>query len=187
MDPISDYLSILKSEFDQGSDRSCAIVVAAILEERLKKLLSARFLPNASKHDPLFDGPNAPLGSFSAKIDMAFRIGLISHKFTRDLHLIRIIRNAFAHNFSPLSFDSADIQSRVMELDRSHQIFERSAKARRMTHTRLPGRIDSGTKGHFLLAAAWMISHLTDLFEAHMKPIEPAGLEEGYTSRILLG
>jgi len=185
MKQFRDYLSLLKREFDQGSDRSCAVVVASMLDERLYSLLRLTLVPNASRHDSLFNGPSAPLNSFSSKIDMAFRIGLFSDKFARDLHIIRKIRNSFAHSFEPQSFDTPNISNRVGELDRSHQIFKRSLR-RHGDHSMLVGRIDSGTKGHFLLAAAWMILHITNMLESPSQSFRPATLEEGYTTLEIL-
>src|SRR5207253_9918219 len=68
------WFRILNAEFDHSSDRSCAIVAASSLEELLGNLIRARFVANSSSQDTLFDGPNAPIASFSAKIDFAFRL-----------------------------------------------------------------------------------------------------------------
>jgi len=44
MDSIAEYYEALKREFNQGNDRACAIVVAAILEERLEFALKERLV-----------------------------------------------------------------------------------------------------------------------------------------------
>lgn len=178
MDSIAEYYEALQREFDQGNDRACAIVVAAIIEEHLELVLKKRLVANLANHDPLFDGSYAPLSSFSAKIDMACRIGLVSDKFARDLHLIRRIRNVFAHSFTPLTFESPDISNRVRELDNSHGIFERSKEKR----FPLKGRFDASMKGHFLLAAAWMTRNLIEQIYEKIKQMITAELEDGYTT-----
>jgi len=56
------------------------------------------------------------LGTFSARIDAAYCLGLLSKDENRDLHLIRKIRNDFAHKLIDMSFESQEIASRCREL-----------------------------------------------------------------------
>jgi hypothetical protein len=92
------YHDLLHAEFAKETDRAAVIVAASMLDELLRSILVAKLVPVSSSTDELFDGANAPLGTFSARIEMAYRVGLISVKFSRDLHLVRRIRNDFAHN-----------------------------------------------------------------------------------------
>ena len=73
-----------------------------MLDELLKQLIAAHLLPCAGQ-ETLFSGAAAPLSFFSSRIDLAHRIGLISPRLARDLHLIRRIRNDFAHTFDELT------------------------------------------------------------------------------------
>ena len=102
----------LDREYGRTSARSFALVAASMLDELVKQLLVAHLLPPTGR-DSLFGGPHAPLGSFSARIDLSHRIGLISPRLARDLHLIRRIRNDFAHSFDDLSFSTPEIAQRV--------------------------------------------------------------------------
>jgi DNA-binding MltR family transcriptional regulator len=146
-----DYFSIVHKEFDTESDRAAVIVAASILDELLRSFLVAKLVPVSSSNDELFDGANAPLGTFSSRIEMAFRIGLISVKFARDLHLVRRIRNDFAHNIHGASFEDTRVKQRVSELDNSNGILIRSQHAAAENKT---------TRSHFLQTVAWMIFHL---------------------------
>jgi hypothetical protein len=119
MDKINHLCQVLNTELREDSDRSCVIVAAAILEQILGDLLRGCLVPNSSSQDTLFDGPNAPLATFSSRIDFAFRIGLLSHQFARDLHLILRIRNSFAHSIEGCSFENAGVQDQVKELLKS--------------------------------------------------------------------
>src|SRR5690348_13100633 len=92
------YHDLLHQEFSKETDRAAVIVAASMLDELLRTILVARLVPVSSATDELFDGANAPVGTFSARIEMAYRVGLVSVKFARDLHLVRKIRNDFAHN-----------------------------------------------------------------------------------------
>jgi hypothetical protein len=98
------------------SDRGCILVVAALIENVLKDYIKARLVGANKKDDELFDGGNAPLGNLSAKIDMAFRLGLIQSKEKKQLHLMRKIRNDCAHNPENQFFDSQSIQYRMQEI-----------------------------------------------------------------------
>jgi DNA-binding MltR family transcriptional regulator len=54
-------------------------------------------------------GGNGFLTSLSAKIDLGYCVGLYNKKTHHDLHIIRRIRNRFAHEFGPLAFDHEEI------------------------------------------------------------------------------
>jgi DNA-binding MltR family transcriptional regulator len=62
--------------------------------------------------DRLFVG-SAPLSSFSAKIQVAYAIGLIGPKATHDLDRIREIRNAFAHAKVSITFDTDAVANTI--------------------------------------------------------------------------
>ena len=65
----------------------------------------------------LFKG-NSPLASLSSRIDMSFSMGLISVNEKRDLHLMRKVRNKFAHEIDhELAFDDEPIRNWIQELE----------------------------------------------------------------------
>jgi mannitol operon repressor len=96
------------AEIEGGSDRAAAIVAAAFVEDHLATALQRRMRENAKIVAELFRS-SGPLGSFSAKIDMAFLLGLITEEAHKELHAIRAIRNLFAHTLGKLSFNSGRI------------------------------------------------------------------------------
>lgn len=165
------YFDILHAEFDKESDRAAVILAGSIIDELLKSLLSAHLVAVTSSKDDLFDGPNAPLSDFNARIEMAYRLGIISVKFTRDLHLIRKIRNEFAHNIHGCSFDDARVSSRIVELSKSHGIITRS----KHKYPKVPSARDQ-----FLLGASWMTYHLTQEIK-DTQSIQPKSEEWGYS------
>lgn len=95
-------LNILQDELEKStSDRSCVIVAAAYIDELLGYLFRC-FLssPSSEKEDKeLFTG-YGPLSSFSSKILLSYRLGLISNYEFKTLQIIRKIRNLFAHDIS---------------------------------------------------------------------------------------
>jgi len=58
--------------------------------------LHLRPMQNKQEHDRIF-GPNSPLGSFSARIEMAYMLRWIPERVRENLHAFRKIRNLFAH------------------------------------------------------------------------------------------
>lgn len=97
-------------EFQNESQRGAVLVGVAQLDELLRQLLSA-FLIDDDQSIILLDSENsnAPLGSFSARIDLSYCLGLIGENERKDLHRIRKIRNRFAHDLHGLTFDDQEI------------------------------------------------------------------------------
>src|SRR5579875_681420 len=88
----------LESDLSKQSDRSLAILSFAFLDAQVQGILEASFVVN---NKALFEG-TGPLATASAKFAVAHAMGLVSTDERRDLDLLRKIRNAFAHQYSPL-------------------------------------------------------------------------------------
>ena len=115
MVPKCDEVMAFRRTLTPESDRGCALIAAAFVDAQLKELFRACFIDDAKcMDDPL--GTSKPLGTFSARIDLAFALGLLDSDVHRDLHLIRKIRNEFGHNPLPISFTEPAIASRCREL-----------------------------------------------------------------------
>lgn len=100
-----------------GSDRASALVGAAVVEHYLQAALTARFaVKNRKFLDESLYSHSGPFGTFSAKIAGAYAMGLIGPVMFRDLNLVRRIRNDFAHEPNPVSFDESSISSRCSEI-----------------------------------------------------------------------
>jgi len=144
-------------EFSKESDRASVILAAAMLEQELESLLRLRLVPSPNQEDALFDTPNAPISSFSAKIELAYRVGIISPRTARELHLVRRIRNDFAHNITGCTFENAAVQNRVVELVKSQGVVESFGDER--------GNFLSGPKGDFQMTVSWILWSLSGLSE----------------------
>jgi hypothetical protein len=109
----------LATELDKETDRTLVILAASYLEYLLRRLvvraLKLEAIPTPAMSF-LFEGPNAGLASFFSRIEMAKRLSLVSEDESRDLNLIRKIRNDFAHNFIGVSFATAGVANRCQEL-----------------------------------------------------------------------
>ena len=65
------------------------------------------------------------MATFAAKIDLAFRTGLILDGFAKALHQFRKIRNEFAHESNSCSFEHSPTMDRIQSiLKRNKQIYE---------------------------------------------------------------
>ena len=144
-----------------------------MLEEGLRELLSGFLVPNPSSSDTLFDGPTSPFGSFSAKIDVAYRLSLVSDKFCRDLHIIRRIRNEVAHKPQGFTFEDQGTRERIAALSQSHGIYLRSPN----WVVQQPGPLS--LRDQFLEAASWMLFFLVAERE-RITPLAARHLEFGY-------
>jgi DNA-binding MltR family transcriptional regulator len=92
-------LMALVEEMNGESDRAVAIVGAAWVEEALSDSIVSFLRAHEDSHRRLFKG-NAPLGTFSSKIDLSRLLGIVSNAIWADLHRIRDIRNEFAHHIA---------------------------------------------------------------------------------------
>jgi len=111
-----DEVLAFRHELTSESDRGCALMAAAYLDDQLGLLLKSRFVDDSKVSKELFDHI-APLGTFSARVDMAYMLGLLSSTARRDLHLIRKIRNSFGHTAAPMTFEQPSIAARCRELN----------------------------------------------------------------------
>jgi hypothetical protein len=115
----ADFMNYFPQFYEQlssESDRGSAIVGAALIEEALEKKLKALLIASVERDDELFKNSYSPLRSFSAKIDVAYRTGLISPKVRKSLHIIRDLRNDFAHLSLHINFETQSVRDRIRNL-----------------------------------------------------------------------
>jgi hypothetical protein len=158
-------LTEVVNEFKSESDRAAVILGAAKLDYILYQILTKYFAPNVGSRDELLEG-DSPLATFSSKINICYRLGLIDAEFTRALHLIRKIRNSFAHEVSGCKLDSGPHRDRVRELtasfvnDKHFKNFKSGYFSKK-----------EGSAANFLTMLVLMIARLEGLY-MRLKPIE---------------
>jgi hypothetical protein len=166
------WLEAVHREFAGESDRAAAIVVGAMLDEALKSLLCKRLVAPAKKGRSLLDGMNAPLGTFNARIDSAFQLGLISRYLARDLHLVQKIRNRFAHFALECTFETDPIKGWVRALEAASDYNRRYPDTRKMIGP-------PGARWDFLGIAAWILYSIHRQAES-LEPLREYTPEFGY-------
>lgn len=109
---FQEFMEIVRQESDRGS----ILVAVSMVEDVLTSLLKNRLIPSLDRNDELFDIGYAPFNSFSAKIDLAYRTGCINQSVRRSCHILRKIRNDFAHATDIKGFSNGGTQDRIKEL-----------------------------------------------------------------------
>lgn len=106
-------INAFSGPFRAESDRACAVLGAALVDERLRQLFDRRL---HYSNDALLLHSGA-LGSFSSRITVARALMWIADDVRFDLDQIRDIRNRFAHNANhELSFADQSIADRCKTL-----------------------------------------------------------------------
>jgi len=122
MDPVeaqatlqnfSKIIDSLRSE----SDRGCILVVSSMLEKILEEQITKRLIPKYGKEDELMGKSNSrPISGFSAKINLAYRIGLIPDIECKMLHQLRELRNDCAHKIEQQDFEANHFKDRTKNI-----------------------------------------------------------------------
>lgn len=113
-------IETLVTEMNNQTDRGVAIIGVAWVEEELQAAIES-FLEKDKKAWGRLFGRSGALSTLSAKIDLAHLLGMCSKAITSDLHILREIRNEFAHivtakDLSGLTFKSTHIADRCLAL-----------------------------------------------------------------------
>ena len=90
-------------------------MAAAHLDDLVFQLIRAKLLDDKKIAKTMLSG-DGPISAFSARIDLAFLLGLITPDARRELHILRKIRNIFAHDPDNFGFEKEEIKSRCDEL-----------------------------------------------------------------------
>jgi DNA-binding MltR family transcriptional regulator len=101
----------LETESRRSSARGAVMIVGAIIDDILADAIRSK-LVNTDKDEELF-GVERPLGTFGARLKLAYALGLVSKKMYHDMDNLRKIRNAFAHGLRHLTFDTPEIATLV--------------------------------------------------------------------------
>jgi mannitol operon repressor len=115
MDEYQLFMDYMR-EVQKETPRGAVILSGVVLEELLGKTLENYLTDHKDVKKLLYGGVSAPLGTFSARILMAFGLRLIDEKEYTNLQIIRRIRNHFAHNLQA-SFDDAKVKDLCQLLD----------------------------------------------------------------------
>lgn len=166
------WSDFLLKEFAKETDRAAVILTTSLIENALTTLLQSYLAPVSERNDEFFEGANAPLSTFSSKIQLAYRLSLLSNHFANDLNLIRKLRNEFAHNVHGSNLDAGKAKDYLTTLIASSKIVINNPLGRSL------GIFPFGSRGDFLMIAHIILWYLhTKIDEITQKRI-PVASEE---------
>jgi hypothetical protein len=100
---------------DERNDRSLIILCSSIIDEQLYTILEKYLLKTDKiKDDDILKGDN-PLSTFSSRIKIIYRLGLIDKTFREVLDQIRKVRNECAHRVS-INIDKSPIKDHLKNI-----------------------------------------------------------------------
>jgi DNA-binding MltR family transcriptional regulator len=166
-------LDAFSGPFRAESDRACAVLGAALIDERLKQLFDRRL--HYSNQSLI--SHNGVLGSFSARILTARALMWISEDVRFDLDQLREIRNKFAHNADhELSFADQSIADKCKNLNVANVLID--------AHKAAADRPSTGLSPDVILAMASLYESPRQRFEIsiemlaqHLDDIGPTAAE----------
>lgn len=97
----------------ESNDKGMVLIASSVIEDALTEIIKARLIDSLSVTDALFSGEGSPLSTFSAKVELAYRIGAINEIHRKTLTVFRRLRNDFAHNAEFVSLASPLVADRV--------------------------------------------------------------------------
>lgn len=131
-DDALERITSVTEEFKSSTDRATAIVAGAFLDDILGSVLQAFMLIDPGSDTALFAN-NGPLSTFSAKITLAYRLGIISEGERSDLETVRKIRNRFAHEVNLNSFSDQSTRDLCRNLETPIQMLSLDKEANLIT------------------------------------------------------
>jgi DNA-binding MltR family transcriptional regulator len=113
----------LGAKYENESDRAVALLAASFLEEQIKEALLSIFVEDKQVIDPLVSG-YGPLSTFRAYIDIVYALGHIPKELHTELHLVKRIRNHFAHHPDVTDFNTQKVKDWCRELSTPTRLLE---------------------------------------------------------------
>ncbi|MBR9910899.1 MAG: hypothetical protein GYB33_11185 [Gammaproteobacteria bacterium] len=141
-----EWISKLLVDLVHQADRMLVLVSGQMVDESLYQLLDKFLIPKRSKDTDILKDSRV-LGTFSARINISYQLGLISKDFARDLDILRKMRNECAHSIDDMSLNNEALAKQTKEiyahvpksitagitvLMKKHQLDEKSTRAQFM-------------------------------------------------------
>lgn len=98
----------IRAELDKETDRGCVLLSSSLIDVELERLFKMYLVDDEKSFEKIFKNTGG-LATFSSKIEMLYLIGLLTQRMKDDLHIIRKIRNKFAHSAEPIDFSTNSI------------------------------------------------------------------------------
>lgn len=103
--------SELMTSFKTESDRGCVLVIGTFIENELSRGIENRLIDKAN-NDDLVSRSIQSFG-FGARIDFAYRLGIITPAEHKIFHQLRKLRNDCAHKIEEQNFNKDHFKTRI--------------------------------------------------------------------------
>jgi hypothetical protein len=105
----AEEVAAIFEELKTDGPRGVASLASALMEHLIEGAIKYRMVKLTSDEErDLFQG-TAPLATLSARIRVAYAMGIIGTKVRRDLNLLREIRNALVHTRRRVTFETKEV------------------------------------------------------------------------------
>ena len=85
------------------------MIAVSHIDDLLKGAIKYRMVNLTSDDEEVLFSGFGPLATFSARIRIAYALGIVGKKTRHDLDLMREIRNAMAHSRRAIGFDTPEV------------------------------------------------------------------------------
>lgn len=162
-----------------GSDRSCAVLAGAILDDRLCQLINLYPLPPSKRGEDRILGRGGIAESFSSRIELARRLSLTTESMAKALDWVRELRNDAAHSIN-FAFDTDSARDKVENIVSTLRLRERASRFLEAPYT--------GIKGNFV-ASTVVLAAFLQIGASEVKRTEhhPVGALENFTFNVTGG
>jgi len=108
IEKLSEESQALYDAVNDERDLPCVLISTSFLDHCLVSLLE-RFFIQSDNTKKVLDPRSGSLGTFSARVDMSYCLGLISKGLFQNLHKVGRIRNKFAHSYLSKTFTDPEV------------------------------------------------------------------------------
>jgi DNA-binding MltR family transcriptional regulator len=115
---LDDFSGFMTELLKEDSDRAVAVLASAYLDSLLERLLRSTFNNLNQISSELLDELLTKL-KFVSKIELCHKFELINEWTFKDLEIIRLVRNRFAHDLHGRAFTDEDISELCENLGQS--------------------------------------------------------------------
>jgi hypothetical protein len=115
VEALSEGMQRLFDVLNHESDLAAVLIGASYLDECLASMLHRAFVQGETS-GRLLDSSTGVLGSYSARADLAYVLGLVSKPAVADLRVVGELRNLFAHSRLTLELSSPPAKAIVDRL-----------------------------------------------------------------------
>lgn len=107
LEDLSPQVQDLCNVLNDADDLACVLISVSFLDECLASMLAQHLV--ASKKLKAVLSPSRWLGTYGARVDLAYLVGLIPKGLFKNLVAVGEVRNRFAHSHLSMSFSDGEV------------------------------------------------------------------------------